>query len=330
MLHEILSSDWCLNPQIDYLLWLQNIRMHLGPVFDNIFLHITAFGEVFLPTLFISIVYWCIDAEAGLYLFSLNSLGLLFIQFLKTTACIYRPWILSDKIKPVEAAIPMAKGYSFPSGHTMISGTSWGGFAFLFRKRILISILIVLFILLIGFSRNYLGVHTPQDVVVGFIISLILVFAMHSILEWCKKDKNRYLYLLGIFDLSVIATVLYIILKSYPVDYVDGKMLVDPYSAKYVSVMLCGWIMGLINGVLVCKRFFPFDAKAGTLKSKIIRGIIGAAMLFFLLHPANEYFMLNICRYRYCLTAMFCMGFFITAIYPLIFSTIEKKLNSSM
>jgi len=330
MLHEFLSNSNWLNPQIDYLLWLQNIRLHLGPVFDNLFLSITSLGEIFIPTLVISLVYWCIDSEAGMYLFGLNSLGLTFIQFLKTTACIYRPWILCDKIKPVESAIAMAKGYSFPSGHSMISATSWGGFAFLLRKKKIISALIILLILLIGFSRTYLGVHTPQDVIIGLLTGLVLVFVVQYALEWCKKDKNRYLYLLAFLDIAVLAVLVHIILKNYPVDYVNGKMLVDPYHAKYVSVMLCGWILGLINGLFICKRFFPFDAKEGTLKSRIIRGGVGAGILFLLLHPANEYFMLNICRYRLCLSCMFLMGFFITAIYPYIFSKIEKKLHRTM
>lgn len=329
MLHEFLSDTNWLNPQIDYLLWLQNIRIHLNPVFDTIFLNITSFGEVFLPTLVISIIYWCIDTEAGIYLFSLNSLGLIFIQFLKTTACVYRPWILCDKIKPVEAAIPMAKGYSFPSGHTIISATSWGGIAFLLRKRKIISMLFVLFILLIGFSRTYLGVHTPQDVVIGFLTGLILVFVMHYILEWCKQDKNRYLYLLTFLDTVVSIIIIYIIMKKYPIDYINGKMLVNPYHAKYVSVMLCGWILGLLNGVFICKRFFPFDAKSGTVKSKFIRAFAGAVMLIIFLYPLNEYFMLNICRYRICLSCMFIVGFFITAIYPLIFSNIEKLILKS-
>ena len=326
MIHEFLSDPNWLNPQIDYLLWIQGIRENLNPAFNTIFLNITAFGELFLPTLAISIIYWCIDSEAGLYLFGLNSLGLLFIQFLKTTACIYRPWILSDKIKPVESAIAMAKGYSFPSGHSIISATSWGGFAFLLRKRKIISILIVLFILLIGFSRTYLGVHTPQDVIIGLLTGLILVFVMHYVLQWCKKDKNRYLYTLTLLDLLVLSTLLYMINKNYPIDYLNGKMLVDPYQARYVSIMLCGWVLGLMNGIFTCKRFFPFDAKSGTLKSKILRGLIGGIILVFLLYPVNEYFMLNICRYRICISCMFMLGFFVTAIYPLIFSNIEKLL----
>lgn len=326
MLHEFLTSDWWLNPQIDYLLWLQNLRMQLGPVFDSLFAHITMFGEILIPTLVISIIYWCIDTDAGLYLFGLNATGILFMQLFKTSACVYRPWILSNKIKPIESALAMAHGYSFPSGHCMIASTSWGGLAFLLRKRKVIATLIVLLILLIAFSRNYLGVHTPQDVVIGLLSGLVFVFVFHYIMIWCKKDKNRYLYILAIFDFLTVGTLSYILLKSYPMDYVNGKLLVNPYSARYVAVLFCGWVLGLVNGVFLCKRFFPFDAKNGTIKVRIIRGIIGACIFYGIFYPVNNYFIIHESHFRIGFPSMFAMGFLITAIYPLIFTNVEKFL----
>lgn len=328
MIHEFLSDPNWISPQIDYLLWLQNIRANLGPVFDNLFLHITTFGEIFIPTLVISIIYWCIDAEAGLYLFGLNSLGILFMQIFKTSACVYRPWILSDKIKPVGSAIAMAHGYSFPSGHCMISATSWGGVAFLLRKRKVIATLIVLLILSIAFSRMYLGVHTPQDVVIGLLTGLVFVFVMHYVFKWCKKDKNRYLYILAIFDLTILGTILYIIFKSYPFDYVDGKLLVNPYHARYIAVVFGCWVMGLINGVLLCRRFFPFDAKTGSIRARIIRGIVGACIFYCIFHSIDNHFIINEARFRFGLPSMFVAGFFITAIYPLIFIKVEKFIST--
>lgn len=327
MIHEFLSDPNWLNPQIDYLLWVQNLRTHLGPVFENLFLHITMFGEILIPTLVISIIYWCIDSEAGLYLFGLNSCGILFMQLFKTSACIYRPWILSDKIKPVASALAMAHGYSFPSGHCMISATSWGGIAFLLRKRKFIATLIVLLILTIAFSRTYLGVHTPQDVLIGLLSGLVFVFVMHYILKWCKKNKNRYLYLLAIFDMTILGTLLYVILKSYPLDYVNGKLLVNPYHARYVAVLFCGWVMGLVNGVLLCKRFFPFDAKSGSIKTRVIRGIVGASVFYSIFYPVNNYFIIHESHFRVALPSMFALGFFVTAIYPLIFSNVENFIS---
>ena len=107
----LVNSSW-INPQIDFLLWIQNIRLHVGTGLDLFFLKATMFGEFFLSTLLISVIYWCIDSRAGVYLFSLNSISLMFSQLFKMMACVYRPWILNDKIKPVEAAMRFASGYS--------------------------------------------------------------------------------------------------------------------------------------------------------------------------------------------------------------------------
>ena len=124
----------------------------------------------------------------------------------------------------------------------------------------------------------------------------------------------------------ILGTVLYVILKSYPLDYVNGKLLVNPYHARYVAILFCGWVLGLINGVLLCKRFFPFDAKSGSVKARIIRGIVGALIFICIFYPVNNYFIIHESRFRIGLPSMFAVGLFVTAIYPLIFTNIEKLM----
>ena len=69
-----------------------------------------------------------------------------------------------------------ATGYSFPSGHTM-SGTSTYGttIAMQRKKRKGAAVFCGVMIALTGFSRNFLGVHTPQDVVVGFSEAVAII-----------------------------------------------------------------------------------------------------------------------------------------------------------
>ncbi|WP_075864828.1 phosphatase PAP2 family protein [Carboxydothermus islandicus] len=87
-------------------------------------------------------------------------------------------------------------GYSFPSGHAMISMAVYGMFFYLLAKnnfplpKILLLILGIGFPLLIGFSRIYLGVHWPTDVLGGFIAGLfwlIVTIIITEILFWKKR-----------------------------------------------------------------------------------------------------------------------------------------------
>ena len=226
---EFLTNDNWLNPQFDYLMYLQNLRIHVGPVFDGFFMWISKFGEIEIPILVVCLIYWCFDFKSGVYLFSLNGLGLFVAQFFKMSACVYRPWILNDKIKPVEAAYRFAGGYSFPSGHSQLAASSWGGMAFLLaKKHKFLSVLIILGILLVGFSRNYLGVHTLQDVIFGLSIGFVLIFLVNALINWCEKSKDRYILFASIVNVLVALFVWYVLFKDYPMDYVNGKLLVNP------------------------------------------------------------------------------------------------------
>jgi len=325
MITEFLtSSDW-LNPQIDYLLFLQNLREQSGGIFDSAFLSLTKLGELLFPTLAMCIVYWCIDFRAGMYLFAVNNFTLIFAQLFKSMACIYRPWVLSDKIHPSALAIKHAGGYSFPSGHSMMASSVWGAMAYWVRKKPLLCGFFVFITLLVAFSRNYLGVHTPQDVVIGLLTGYIFVFVFDKIINWCEKDLNRYIYLLIFANIFAISVLFYIVTKSYPMDYIDGKLLANPQKAISIAVMYIGWILGILNGVFLCRRFFPFDAKKGTVPAKIVRALIGIVTSCVLFSIIEKYIFTNLVSYKISMIITFCVGFYMTAIYPLIFSKLFKK-----
>ena len=262
---------------------------------------------------------------AGIYLFTLNSFGLLFSQFFKMSACIYRPWVLSDKIKPIDSALHFAGGYSFPSGHCGVASTSFGGLAFLFaKKHKFLCVLLVLLILLVGFSRIYVGVHTPQDVVVGLLIGLVLVFAINYLIKWCEKDKNRFLYLMCVVNILVFLLFYYVIAKDYPIDYLNGEVLVKPQKGIYITILYCGWVFGIVNGAMLCKRFFPFEPKNMSVKSRIIVGAIGLISVIFLMFLIERVFFDDPKPYWITFISLSAIGFWITGLYPLIFRKFLK------
>lgn len=103
--------------------------------------------------------------------------------------------------RPTEYRLIEENGYSFPSGHSMISTAFYGFLIYLIFKNvknkyvkwtsiIFLSILIAL----IGISRIYLGVHYTSDVMAGFVISISYLVIFTSIvndyLDKPKSDKN--------------------------------------------------------------------------------------------------------------------------------------------
>jgi membrane-associated phospholipid phosphatase len=324
MIDFLSNTNW-ISPQIDCLLFLQNIRLAHSDIIDKFFLSITIVGEFWLPTLICAIVYWCIDFRAGVYLFTLESFNVFITHFFKMIACVYRPWILDSRMNPSELAVPFATGYSFPSGHSAMSSSVLGGCAYLLRKRKITCLLIIGLILLIGFSRLWLGVHTPQDVVCGLTIGLILVFALNPLINWAEKDNKRYLYLLGIINVLVIVALIYITyFNTYRMDYVSGELLVSPQRQKYSTIIAYMYALGLINGCFLCRRFSPFNPKDESVKYRAVKGIIGTVLIIILLKFGLTYMIMNTICLKLMMPLVFVTGLIITFIYPVIFKKLSK------
>ncbi len=92
--------------------------------------------------------------------------------------------------RPIEYRIINANGYSFPSGHSMVSMAFYGFLIYLIYRNVknkyikVISILILsTLILLIGVSRIYLGVHYTSDVIGGFLLSMSYLVLYVGILK---------------------------------------------------------------------------------------------------------------------------------------------------
>lgn len=124
----------------------------------------------------------CITAN----LFGITALNLL----LKTI--IQRP-------RPDGYRLVHENGYSFPSGHSMVSTAFYGLIIYFIYKNIknkklrnVLCALIGALIFLIGSSRIYLGVHYASDVIAGFFTSiayLIIVIKIITIIKTNKKEK---------------------------------------------------------------------------------------------------------------------------------------------
>lgn len=104
---------------------------------------------------------------------------------------------LFERSRPDQFTMVVATGYSFPSGHAMVSLCFYGMLAFLIARRIKkwqyrygIAVLTMLFIAAIGVSRIYLGVHYPSDIAAGFAAGAVWLTFTISLLWWWEEQRR--------------------------------------------------------------------------------------------------------------------------------------------
>ncbi|SEH52675.1 PAP2 superfamily protein [Ruminococcus flavefaciens] len=213
---------------IDYLLFLQHFRESINDALTPFMEFVSLFAISFLITI-PAFIYWCKDKRIGLYALSAYALSSAITVIVKLTACVYRPWIRDSRIIPAGDSVRSATGYSFPSGHTSNAASIYGGLALKSpKKRRWIKVICVLMILLTAFSRNYLGVHTPQDVLTAILLGTIAVLFMSKLSSYLSKHTEKENIVLAAGIVFCIASLIYISAKPYPRDIVNGKLLVDP------------------------------------------------------------------------------------------------------
>lgn len=278
---------------IAYLLLLQEIREACGGIFDDFMLQITSLGEGTITFLLLAAVYWCIDKRSG-QLIALNlSIACTWNQFAKRVCRVDRPWVRDERVVPIQEAADVSE-YSFPSGHTARATAVWGGHGLSLHKKNekAVSAICWGLMFLIAFSRNYLGVHTPQDVIVAFAVGAVLVFAADKILDWVDKGKNR----------DVLAGIIGCILCLLPMLFAG----VIPYAGTGIG-FLAGWIL---------ERHFVNYQIGGTTSQRCVQFAVGAAGIIFILtvFQAAAGLVLEP-EYSEILT-MFMMGLYVMFGYP--------------
>lgn len=156
--------------QFDYIIytWLSIIIKEPITTFFKIITTIGS-GYIIIPICLISVICLWKKKESK---YIIVNLIIIFFSNQLLKRIIERP-------RPEGFRIVEELGYSFPSGHSMVSMAFYGLFIYLIYKKeknkyikwISISVLFLL-IVLIGISRIYLGVHYTSDVLAGFLLSI--------------------------------------------------------------------------------------------------------------------------------------------------------------
>jgi membrane-associated phospholipid phosphatase len=294
---------------------VQALRDAATGFFDILFEAITFLGEKEVLIVLLILVYFIYSKKAGQRLAYAVFTSLLLNNTVKGLVKRPRPWTVAD-YQP--ARLETATGYSFPSGHSQISATTYASFALVFKRRT-ITIAVSALITLIGFSRIYLGVHYPSDVLAGIFLGVGIAVVgtyLHGKCEDCIK-KQMLLYLL---TLVIFLPFVFIFWRR---DYESIEIYRDFYTSY-------AFFAGYIAASAIERRFVNFTDRA-PMKIKIIRTVIAIVLVIGVLFglktvlPEKNIFMDML---RYALLPVIGLGLYPLACKNVLFFSENQSNNA--
>ena len=251
---------------MEILRFLEGIRT---PFLDSFFSFVTHLGEETFFIVLGIVFFWCVNKKEGYYILSVGFIGTIINQFLKLLFRIPRPWVRDKNFTIVESARSEATGYSFPSGHTQSSVGVFGSIS-RYEKAKWLRIICIVICVLVPLSRLYLGVHTPADVGVSLIISLVLVFGLFPFIQNCFEDTNKMRILfMGMIILSVLYCV-FVNSYNFPKD-TDVENLIHGVANAF---KLLGCTLGVWIGFEVDRKYINFETK-GNFLCQVLKFVVG-------------------------------------------------------
>ena len=310
---------------INILLGLQEFRNGAGTFLADFLLKMTYFGELNTVLVIMAVIYWCVSKDVGTYLLMGWSGNRILNGALKVTVCAYRPWIRDARILPYGDSINTATGYSFPSGHTMNASTVYGGGAV--RKDLpgILRIVLGVMVALVAFSRIYLGVHTPQDILVGAVCGTLVMWLTLKLMQWVKAHPEKDFLILFISIALAICVAVYAGVKPYP-ELLDaeGKLVVDGHKMANDTFKGVGWCSAFLIGWILERRFVSFSTDIPMVKrvSRVTVGLLFYYIISLILMPLVKGWIPGAAG---TITSCFIQMFYVSFVFPWCIRILEKK-----
>ena len=292
---------------ITVLLWLQQYRETFGPASERIF---SILSDILLAAGIVIAVYmyWCLDKKTGRKMLFMLGTGLYFNTLIKQIMRVPRPWVLDERITPSERSMHSASGYSFPSTHTQLSTMMYGALSARYKKSTVIFIITALSTLMVGFTRMYLGVHTPADVVVGALLGLFFLYASDKAVR-ALNSKRRRQFAVILFVIANLALLAYTLILHYPATP-------DKYRE---CLFICGIGVGIAGGMYLetTKLNFTLPENRTDRIKRFVIGLVFTGVVFAVLNMLSD---MNGLDLIFQPLKGFALGFIILYVYPLWFS----------
>lgn len=191
--------------EVEIIKRIQTVR---SGFLDAVFTGITQLGDELFFILIAAVVFWCFDKRFGYKLINVYFIGSCAVEGMKALVKRPRPYTHSG----IKSVTDPTGGWSFPSGHshsianlsTQLSGKVQKTYGYIVASVVMV---------LVAFSRMYLGQHFLTDVIVGLALGVALATVLSMLFE-LLKDKEEYL-VLGVAPVCLIVLLILVITGAH-------------------------------------------------------------------------------------------------------------------
>ncbi|MFH1545508.1 MAG: phosphatase PAP2 family protein [archaeon] len=284
----------------DYV-FLHLIQSYSNSFLDSLMMAVTYLGDPLFWLLIAAIIYWSGREKEAFHLVNLLVFVVICAGMLKFFFLRARPSVTVFRVLMKEQL-----AYSFPSGHTAIIG---GVFGYLYKRTAMIlTIGLIAAVLLVAYSRLYLGVHFPSDIIGGIILGFFVGRINVKINKRFRKAKFRLTELEDELILVLIIVVTLILLFVIG-DYADVALFLGFYAGFFIVKETKHQTTYLKGRNLIIKEVIGL-------------GAIGIAFIPLLMFPYM--------RMPFQFIIKFCVGLWISLLYPFIFEQILESRRSGV
>ena len=285
--------------QIEFLRLLEGMRTDF---LIRLFEGITMLAEETLMIFAVVTLWFAVDKKIAQKLFFVTAFSLGVNGVIKNFVKMPRPFA-DGKVSCVREYT--ATGYSFPSGHTQNFAT-WSTLVALKIKKLSVWIVTVVLILLVAFSRMFLGAHYPMDVIAGAVLGVLFAVVGNAIYEKTEDKSKLFMWATAIFAPFIIWFVI------FP----------NPLYGDFLKVY--GMIAGAFPGLKLEEKYAPLSYDVPIFK-KAIRVVLGIFIALVFKAGLKTLFATEIVRLGLVFDAVryFMLLFIMVGLCPLLF----KKLK---
>ncbi len=285
---------------------IQYLAQFRGPLVNAFFLAVSGLGSTLGYLVLFCILWWGFSWKLGARVFAALILSVYLNAVIKDWVAQPRPFVyaaIESVTRPGE--------FGFPSGHAQHAALVWSLLAAHFRKR-WFTVFAAAMVLLIGFSRVYLGVHFPTDVLAGWLLGGILA---KMYLRWSDRgiDWARRLS----FEKQMLLAL-------------GVPMILTALHATRNTAMALGALGGALVGLVLGRRqrLYHDEDPAPTRRERLLIGLIGLPALYVALAAisppeASRFY------YLYLWTRFATVGLWVSYVVPNIVAYMRARHENS-